>query len=70
MGGFSGQVGVRSEVAGRLRSQNQQLVELQSLACGIRPASRLGYTTVTLISDSKVAIVQLLRVRAKSVLSA
>ena len=35
-----------------------------------RLAVRLGYTTVTLVSDSEVAIAQLLKVRAKSVLSA
>ena len=30
----------------------------------------MGYTTVTLVSDSEVAIAQLLKVRAKSVLGA
>ena len=33
-------------------------------------AARLGYTTVTLVSNSEVAIAQLLKVRAKSALSA
>ena len=44
-------------------------MELQSLVWGVRLAARLGYTTVTLVSDSEVAIAQLLKVRAKSVLS-
>ena len=52
MGGFSEQVVVRSTVAERLRSQSQQLVELPSLAWVFRLASRLGYTTVTLIGGS------------------
>ena len=69
-GGFSEFLGVRSVVARRLRAQSQQLVELQSLVWGVRLAARLGYTTVTLVSDSEVAIAQLLKVRAKSVLSA
>ena len=69
MGGFSEFLGVRSVVARRLRAQSQQLVELQSLAWGVRLAARLAYATVTLVSDSEVAIAQLLKVRAKSVLS-
>ena len=70
MGGFTEQVRVRSEVAERLRSQSQQLVELHISAWGVRLVSRLGYTTVTLSSDSEVAIAELLTVRAKSALSA
>ena len=70
MGGFSEFLGVRSVVARRLRAQSQPLVELLSLARGVRLASRMGYTTVTLVSDSEVAIAQLLKVRAKSVLGA
>ena len=70
MGGFSEFLGVRSVVARRLRAQSQQLVKLQSLAWGVRLASRMGYATVTLVSDSEVAIAKLLKVRAKSVLSA
>ena len=66
MGGFSEFLGVRSLVAWRLRSQSQLLVELQSLVWGVR----LGYKTVTLVSDSEVAIAQLLKVCAKSVLRA
>ena len=61
---------MRSVVARRLHAQSQQLVELQSLAWGVRLAARLGYTTVTLVSDLEVAMAQLLKVRAKSVLSA
>ena len=70
MGGLSEFLGVRSVVARRLRAQSQQLVELQSLVWGVQLAARLGYTTVTLVSDSEVAIAQLVKVRAKSVLSA
>ena len=66
MGGFSEQVGVRSTVAERMRSQSHE----QSLAWGVRLASRLGYATVTLISDSEAAIARLLRVQAKSLLGA
>ena len=62
--------GVRSYIARRLRAQSQQLVELQSLFWGVRLAVALGYTTVTLVSDSEVAIAQFLQVRAKSVLGA
>ena len=61
---------MRSVVARGLRAHSQQLVELQSLAWGVRLVLRMGYTTVTLVSDSKVAIAQLLKVRAKSVLGA
>ena len=61
MGDFSEFLGVRSVVARRLRAQSQQLVELQSLVWGVRLAARLGYTTVTLVSDSEVAIAQLRR---------
>ena len=68
MGGFSKFLGVRSYVARRLRAQSQQLVELRSLVWGVRLAVRMGYTTVTLLSDSEVVIAQLLQVRAKSVL--
>ena len=70
MGGFSEFLGVRSYVARRLRAQSQQLVELQSLAWGIRLAVRLRYTTVTLVSDFEMAIAQLLQFKAKSVLGA
>ena len=70
MGGFSEFLGVRFVVACRLRVQSQQLVELQSLAWGVRLASRMGYATVTLVRDSEVVIAQLLKVRAKSFLSA
>ena len=56
IGGFSELLGVRFVVAWRLRSQSQQLVELQSVVWGVRMAARLGYTTVTLVSDSEVAI--------------
>ena len=69
MGVFSEFLGVKSAVARRLRAQSEQLVELQSLAWGVRLAWRLGYATVTLLSDSEEAIAQLLQVRAKSVLS-
>ena len=55
-GGFSEFVGVRSEIAMRLRSRSQQLVELQSLAWGVRLAIQFGYALVTLVSDSEVAI--------------
>ena len=61
---------MRSMVACQLKSQSQQLVELQSRAWGVRLASRLGCTTVTLVSDSEVAIAQLVKVRAKRVLGA
>ena len=37
---------------------------------GVGLAVALGYTTVTLVSDSEVAIAQFLQVRAKSVLGA
>ena len=57
-------------VARRLLSQSQQLVELRSLVWGVCLAARLGCTTVTLVSDSEVAIAQLLKGCAKSVLSA
>ena len=70
MGGFSEFLGVRSAVATRLSPQSQQLVELQSLVWGVRLAALLSYATVTLVSDSEVAIVQLLKVRPKSVLNA
>ena len=70
MGGFSEFPGVRSYIARRLRAQSQQLVELQSLFGGVRLAVALGYTAVTLVSDSEVAIAQFLQVRAKSVLGA
>ena len=70
MGGFSEFLGVRSYIARRLRAQSQQLVELQSLFWGVRLAVALGYATVTLVSDSEVAIAQFLQVRAKSVLGA
>ena len=63
MGGFSEFLGVRSVVARRLHAQSPQPVELQSLVWGVRLAVRLGYTTLTLVA-------QLLKVRAKSVLSA
>ena len=45
-------------------------MELQSLAWGVRLASRLGYASVTLVRNSEVAIAQLLKVRPKSVLNA
>ena len=67
MGGFSEFLGVRSTLARRLRAQSRQLVDLQSLAWGVRLAARLGYTTVTLVSDSEVAMAQFLQVSAKSV---
>ena len=70
VGGFSIFPGVRSDVARRLRAQSQQLVVLQSLVWGTRLAVCLRYTTVTLVSDSEVAIAQLLHVTAKSVLGA
>ena len=70
MGGFSEFIGVWSMVATRLRSLSQQLVELQSLACGVRLAVRLGFLSVTLVSDLEMAIAQILKVRAKSVPSA
>ena len=70
MRGFWEFLGIRSYVARRLRAQSQQLVELHSLAWGVRLAVALGYTTVTLVSDSEVAIAQFLQVRAKSVLGA
>ena len=41
-------------------------MELQALALAVR----LQYTAVTLVSDSEVAIAQLLSIRAKSVLRA
>ena len=44
-------------------------MELQSLVGGVHLAARLGYTAVTLVSDSEVAIAQQLKVRAKSVLT-
>ena len=70
MGGFSEFLGVRSVVARRLRAQSRQLVELQSVAWGVRLATRPGYATVTLVSDSDVAHALILQVRAKNVLSA
>ena len=70
MGGFSDFLGVRSVVPRRVRSQSKRLVELQSLVWRVRLAPRLGYTTVTLVSDSEVAIAQQLTVRSKSVLDA
>ena len=66
MGGFSEFLGVRCVVARRLRSQSRQLVELRSLVSGVRLVARLGYTTVTLVSDLEVAIAQLLKVRELS----
>ena len=69
MGGFSEFLGVRSVVARRLRAQSL-VVDLHSLAWPVLLASRVGYATVALVSDSEVAIVQLLKVRAKSVLAA
>ena len=56
MGGFLEFLGVQSYVARRLRAKSQQLVELQSLCWGVRLAVALGYATVTLVSDSGVAI--------------
>ena len=70
MGGFSEFLGVWSYIVQQSRAQSQQLVELQSLVWGVRLAVALGYTTVTLVSDSEVAIAQLLQARAKSVLGA
>ena len=70
MGGFSEFLGERSYVARRLRAQGQQLVELHSLFWGVRLAVALGYATVTLVSDSEVAIAHFLQARAKSVLGA
>ena len=70
MGGFSKHIGFKLAIGVHLRSLSQQLVELQSLAWGVCLAIRLGYASATLVSDSEVAIAQLLRVRAKSVLSA
>ena len=67
MGGFSEFLGVRSYIAQRWRVQSQQLVELQPLVWGVRLAVALRCTTVTLVSDSEVAIAQFLQVKAKSV---
>ena len=69
MGGFSEFLGFRSLVARRLRSYSQQLVDLHSLVWAVRLAARLGFTTVTLMSDLEVAIARLLKVLAKSVLN-